>query len=191
MKYKFIGNAYLLGIKLNTEQIIIEQEKDNISIEKAVQNIIFTVKGYFKTYHNCLDLVERRSFVILDGDFYYNDIKYDIFELQIPNTIEKMAYKSNDNNYTFFPEPHKIEQLYFMKVIKADSFTIDEFKQAFMTNHNLALFFNDKMVPYTIYHLDKQYKVMKNENYPNKWFNYDKEHKYYTMFDNILQVKPI
>lgn len=32
MKYKFIGNAYLLGVKLNQEELILEFEKENVSL---------------------------------------------------------------------------------------------------------------------------------------------------------------
>lgn len=181
IKYKFIGDAYLLGIKLNTEIIMIEQEKETISIEKAIQNVVLTVKGYFKK--------PITDFVILDGILYYDDVEYDAFTLQIPNTIEKMAHKTLNDQYTFFPIPHKIEQLYFMKAISKETFTIEEFKKAFMTDLGLELYFNDTLVPYSLYHVDKKQNVMKNELYPNRWFNYDEQNKYYTMFNNILQVK--
>ena len=191
ISYKFTGDAYLLGIKLNSEQIEVESSKENISIDKAVQNVIFTVKNSFKSYHNCLDKVEMRSMVILDGIFEFDGKEYDMFDLQLSTTLDKIASKNEDGSYVFFTIPQKIEQLYFMKAIDKDIFTVDDFKNAVTINHNLALFYNDKMVPYTIYHLDTKYNVMKNENYPKTWFNYDEKNKYYTMFDNILQVKSI
>mgnify|MGYP003405310361 FL=1 len=181
MKYKFTGDAYLLGIKLNNEIIIIENEKDNISIEKAIQNVILSVKGFFKK--------QVTEFVIITGSFYYDEHEYNAFELQIPNTIEKMAHKTLNDQYAFFPIPHKIEQLYFMRAIEKDIFTIEEFTDAFMTDKKLGLYYNDKPVPYSLYHMDKKQQVMKNEQYPNRWFNYDEQNKCYTMFDSILQVK--
>ncbi len=192
-KYKFIGNAYLLGIKLNKDIIEYENEKldDIISVSKAFQNTLFAIKKSFKTFTTYLDLVETRSFVILDGDFYYNDEKYDAFTLQIPTTIEKMADSMATNKYKFRKIPTKVEQLYFMKAIGKQTFTVDEFKDAFMNDHKLGLYYNDYMVSYNVYHVNKTYGSLQNEKYPNRWFNYDIKHKYYTMFDNILQVKKI
>lgn len=191
MTYKFIGNAYLLGIKLNTDIIEYEAEKDNVSINKAFQNTLFAIKKSFKTFTSYLDLVEVRSFVILDGDFFYDGEKYDAFELQIPTTIEKMADKMSNDKYKFYKIPTTIEQLYFMKAIGKQSFTVDEFKKAFMEDHKLGLYYNDYIVNYNIFHVNKKNGTLQNEKYPNRWFNYDIKNKYYTMFDNILQVKSI
>lgn len=191
IKYKFIGDAYLLGIKLNTDIIEYENEKENISINKAFQNVLFAIKKSFKTYTNYLDLVEVRSFVILDGDFYFDNKKYDAFELQIPTTIEKMAETLDGKKYKFYKIPTMIEQLYFMKAINKNSFNIEEFKNAFMKDHKLGLYYNDYMVNYNLYHVNKTSGTLCNEKYPDRWFYYDMNHKYYKMFNNILQVKKI
>lgn len=193
-KYGFIGDAYLLGIKLNTKPINIEIEKslkDMVSIDKAFHNTLFAIKKSFKAYQNYLDQVKVDSFVILDGDFFYKDTKYDAFTLQIPTTIEKMADKVDDTTYKFRTVPSKVEQLYFMKVINNETFTVKEYKNAFMTDHKLGLFYNESMVPYISYYVDKQRGTLINERYPNRYFTYDIDNHYYKCFDNILQVKEI
>lgn len=191
MKYKFIGNAYLLGVKLNKEELVIEFEKEKVSLAQAVNSIIFSVKGRIKTYTDYTNFVDINSFVILDGQFYYDDIEYDMFELQIPNTIEKMAKLNKNGTYTFFEIPQKIEQLYYMKVLNKNTFKKEEYKRATIENHNLGLFYNDYLTCWNWYHFNKQFKSMYNEKYPKNWFNWDSNNKVYRMFDNVLQVKEI
>lgn len=191
MKYKFIGNAYLLGVKLNQEELVLEFEKENVSLAQAVNSIIFGVKGRIKTYTDYTNFVDVNSFVILDGQFYYDDIEYDMFELQIPNTIEKMAKLNKNGTYTFFEIPEKIEQLYYMKVLNKNTFKKEEYKKATIENHHLGLFYNDYLTCWNWYHFNKQFKSMYNEKYPKNWFNWDSNNKVYRMFDNVLQVKEI
>lgn len=195
--YKFIGDAYLSGCKLNVfgEQFNIEKtsEKD-ISIRQAFSNILFNIKQSALSYrhYNTSIPVKNSDLVLVDGTFWYNDEIVDINKYQLYVTLQKIIVPLDDTytKFTFYKVPEKVEQLYFRAIIGKDEFTDKELFDAALKPNNYRLFYNDKPVSYTEYHVNKTFKSLEHEGYSG-FFIYNDELKCYTKFENIICVKEI